>query len=64
MHAIFHVSESDHCIAGFLVPFFHPPLVVWGLWHSMKTLLPEAMGSKIKSVDPGDTSELQWCHRR
>jgi hypothetical protein len=39
--------------------FYNPPLVVWGLWHSMKGLMPDATRSKIKFVDPGDPSELQ-----
>jgi hypothetical protein len=39
--------------------FYNPPLVVWGLWHSMKGLMPDATRSKIKFVDPGDPSELR-----
>jgi hypothetical protein len=49
-----HYVEQLDCMV-----FYNPPLVVWGLWHSMKGLLPEATRSKIKFVDPGDTSDLQ-----
>ncbi|WIA28850.1 hypothetical protein OEZ86_011376 [Tetradesmus obliquus] len=49
-----HYVEQLDCMV-----FFNPPLVVWGLWHSMKGLLPDATRAKIKFVGPGDTHELQ-----
>lgn len=39
--------------------FYNPPSVFWGLWNSLKGLLPEVTRSKIKVIDPSDLQELQ-----
>lgn len=39
--------------------FYNPPLVFWGLWNSMKGLLPEVTRNKIKVIDPSDLRELR-----
>ena len=39
--------------------FYNPPMVFWGLWNSMKGLLPEVTRNKIKVIDPSDISELK-----
>jgi hypothetical protein len=33
--------------------------VFWGLWNSLKGLLPEVTRSKIKVIDPSDLQQLQ-----
>lgn len=39
--------------------FYNPPSVFWGLWNSLKSLLPEVTRNKIKVIDPSDLQELQ-----
>lgn len=39
--------------------FYNPPSVFWGLWNSLKGLLPEVTRSKIKVIDPSDLQQLQ-----
>lgn len=38
--------------------FYNPPSVFWGLWNSLKGLLPEVTRSKIKVIDPSDLQQL------
>jgi hypothetical protein len=39
--------------------FYNPPSVFWGLWNSLKGLMPEVTRNKIKVIDPSDLQQLQ-----
>jgi len=38
--------------------FYNPPSVFWGLWNTLKAVLPEVTRNKIKVIDPSDIAEL------
>ncbi len=38
--------------------FYNPPYLFWGLWNSLKGLLPEVTRSKIMVIDPAKPQEL------